>query len=302
MVILEICGDFNTHAVVGYANNVSAPGVRRFTTLTFKSMGATSRKLGDFVPKSVTGTGVFRAANFNLTFYDDYGAQRKVKNDTQLTTLYPALETDATLKDAPVTFAYVAGSGWYLGSDWNTKRFNLNDYEIHEGDGFQMYAAINPFAQGVYLTCSGEVVDGITPIVCSPGIRAFTGNVTLGKFKLGQITPVSISGTGVFRAANFNLTFYDDYGAQRKVKNDTQLTTLYPALETDATLKDAPVTFAYVAGSGWYLGSDWNTKRFNLNDYEISPADGFQVYAAINPFAQGVILNLPSALPPKSAD
>ena len=288
--------------------NTTEGGNYRFTTLTFQKIGGGARKLEEFTPVSVDGSGRFGQSSFYLTFYDRAGAQRRVKDDTQIASLWPAAILDPAVSNKAVKIAYYykdgdAKSGWYLQDDYNTgKKYCLNKYELNDGDGFQLYNQSTQFKKGVYLTCAGEVVEEISPITVQSGYYSFTGNMTVGDVELGQLTPISVDGSGRFGQSSFYLTFYDRAGAQRRVKDDTQIASLWPAAILDPAVSNKAVKIAYYykdgdAKSGWYLQDDYNTGRnYCLNKYVLKPGDGFQMYAQATQFKHGVTINLPSAI------
>ena len=266
--------------------------------MTFEKLGGATRTLGEFTPVSLSGKGKFSSTSFTMTFYDNLGFQRKVKDDTKLKSMFKGIEDDVTQKDMPVIVAYKPGNGWFLQTDYTAMNYPLDSYVINDGDGFQLYCNGSTFAQGVALTCSGEVVNGTTPITVPSGVNAFTGNITVKGCTLGQLTPVSLSGKGKFSSTSFTMTFYDNLGFQRKVKDDAQLKSMFKGIEEDPLQKDMPVIVAYKPGNGWFLQTDYTSMNYPLNTYMLESTDGFQLYCNGSTFAQGVQINLPSALAP----
>ena len=293
-------------------------------TPTFIKVDGADKKLGDYVPSSAKlALAKFSSGNFYLNFYAANGAQRLVKNDTQITTMYPDAATDAAVMNAAVSITYYykettkgipdADIGWYLTNDRSTRKYRLNDYVLKDGDGFLMYAGSahgTDAGQGVTLVYSGAVDNEATPVTVLNKM-ALTGNMTPTAVKLGQMVPSSAKlALAKFSSGNFYLNFYAPNGAQRLVKDDTQITTMYPDAATDAAVMNAAVSITYYykettkgipdADIGWYLTNDRSTRKYRLDNYVLNPSDGFLMYAGSahgTEDGQGVTLEFPSALP-----
>ena len=292
--------DVTSANVVGYQNIVTGSDVGRITTMTFDKIAGVNRTLGEFTPVRVSGTQKFRNNNYTLTFYNASGNQRKVMEDTEIARLWPDALLDSTISNKAVVVAWnpdesAAGpAGWYLANDYSNKKYPLKDYVLSDADGFRVTVA-KAFAEGVYLTCSGEVCPEIKTIRIPAGQNTLIGNPTPADVTLGSLTPTRVSGKQAFRNNNFTLTFYDTKGNQRKVCDDTEIKRLWPAAQFDAAISNKAVVVAFVENDGWYLANDYSSKNYKLNNYTLKPGDGFKVYA-VTGFTGGLDLHFPTPI------